>query len=72
MHRNSVGNSDSFGDLKMLSLNVSGLKRRLNYPEFLEQMKHYDVIILLETKLDTTDIVDIDGYTFVETQIAKL
>ena len=45
-------------------LNVCGLKRRLEYPEFNELILKYDIICFAETKLDNTDVISCDGYTF--------
>ena len=42
--------------------NVCGLKRRSLFPEFVEQVSDFDLFRVAETKLDTTDLVNIDGY----------
>ena len=44
---------------------VCGLKRRVQYPDFISFVNQYDVVCLAETKLDETDVVLLDGYTFV-------
>ncbi|MEW8548327.1 MAG: hypothetical protein AB2693_32895 [Candidatus Thiodiazotropha sp.] len=45
-------------------LNVCGLRRRSMFPEFTELIHNYDMFMVTETKLDLTDIIAIDGYTF--------
>ena len=54
-------NSDS---LSLCVLNVCGLKRRLNYPEFLDFLHKYDIMCVTETKTDDSDDVNIEGYAF--------
>lgn len=50
--------------LRIGSINVNGLKRRLSYPEFVEYIYSYDILCILETNMDQHDIVDLNGYTF--------
>ena len=50
--------------LKLECLNVNGLKKRLNYPDFVESISNYDVFCACETHLDNTDIVNINYYVF--------
>ena len=60
-------NSTSFyniDNLKCASLNVCGLKRRLNYPEFYTLINKFDIFCVNETKLDNSDIISVQGYTF--------
>ena len=45
-------------------LNVCGLKRRIQYPEFLTFIKNHKILCFAETKLDSHDIISIDGYTY--------
>ena len=52
-------------DLKFLSLNLCGLKSKLNIPEFKEMVSTYDIIALQETKLNDVDYVDLAGYTII-------
>ena len=49
-------------ELKFLSLNVCGIKSKLNYPEFLTLIKSYDIIGIQETKTDDLDTTEITGY----------
>lgn len=61
-------------NLKFCSLNVNGLKRRINYPDFVEFVKCYDLFCAVETHLDGIDLVDIYSYAFIakhRTQIYK-
>ena len=63
----NVDKTESVENLKYLkfgSLNVNGLKNRLNYPEFVEFIEKHDIFCVLETHLNDSDIVDIDGYVF--------
>ena len=45
-------------------LNVCGLKRRIQCPEFLTFIKNHKILCFAETKLDSHDIISIDGYTY--------
>lgn len=46
----------------MLSLNVCGIKTRLNYAEFTDFISKYDIIGLTETKTDDSDSISLPGY----------
>ena len=46
-------------------LNVCGLKRRALYPEFSEFIKNFDILGTVETKLDSTDVISLQGYKFI-------
>ena len=46
------------------SLNVCGLKRRSNYPDFQDLLKSYDLFFVSESKLDQYDVISVDGFTF--------
>ena len=52
-------------EIKLLSLNVCGLKSRLKTPEFHELISSYDIIGVQETKLDDADSIEIPGYSSV-------
>ena len=54
----------NLGDMKCGSLNVCGLKRRLNYPEFIDTVKEHDIACVSETKIDKYDTITLEGYTF--------
>ncbi|MEW8546069.1 MAG: endonuclease/exonuclease/phosphatase family protein [Candidatus Thiodiazotropha sp.] len=56
--------SSKFEKLRCASLNVCGIKRRVNYPEFCELVQEHDIFCVAETKLDKHDTVQIEGYTF--------
>lgn len=49
---------------------MCGLKRRLHYPEFQSLISNYDVFCVQETKLDNTDVISLNNYTFLS-QIRK-
>jgi hypothetical protein len=51
--------------LKVSTLNVCGLKRRVHYPEFLSIVKSYNIFGVAETKLDEYDMPSIDGNEFI-------
>ena len=56
------GEYDRLETLKFATLNVCGLKPRLNYPDFTDYLSNYDILCLAETKLDQTDIVSLPGF----------
>lgn len=56
--------SSNFDQFKCGSLNVCGLKRRIQYPDFCELVGKYDIFCVNETKLDDFDTINIDGYDF--------
>ena len=43
---------------------MNGLKKRLNYPEFIDLVENFDVFCALETHIDSTDNVDIQNYEY--------
>ena len=45
-------------------LNVCGLRRRSLFPEFSELVSKFDLFFVAETKMDSTDLVNINGYDF--------
>lgn len=47
------------------TLNVCGLKRRCLYPEFTDLVCKYNILCVVETKLDMHDIISIQGYQFI-------
>ena len=53
---NNDGNELRFG-----CINVCGLKRRLNYPEFYDTLSQLDILCVTETKLDHLDVINIPG-----------
>ena len=58
------GNNLSVTSLTIGSINVCGLKRRAEYPEFSDILSKYDLLCVTETKLGQTDVVSVPGYTF--------
>lgn len=54
--------SNSTFYLKVASLNVCGLKRRSEYPDFCDYVRQFDILCFSETKTDNTDVISIKGY----------
>ena len=54
-----------YNELKIGSLNVCGLSRRLSYPEFRELINCYDILAVIETKLDDLDDMSHNNYTYI-------
>ena len=52
-------------NIKCGSLNVCGVKHRLNYPDFCKLVQNYDIFCVNETKIDKYDTIHLDGYTFI-------
>lgn len=48
--------------LKVASLNVCGLKRRSEYPDFCDYVRQFDILCFSETKTDNTYVISIKGY----------
>lgn len=48
-------------NLTLLSLNVCGLRKIFNYPDFLNFVCRYDILCFTEIKTDNTDVIDIPG-----------
>lgn len=44
------------------TLNVCGLRKRSNFPEFFEFMQQFDLLCFDETKIDETDVISFPGY----------
>ena len=59
----TINNTNKF--LKIAHLNVCGLKRRCQYPDFEDLVNQFDIFLVTETKLDCTDVIDIKGYQFI-------
>ena len=57
----SVGTSKQ-KTIKIGSLNVCGLRRRAQYPDFVELVNEYDILCFSETKTDETDIITFPGF----------
>jgi len=50
--------------IKIGTLNVCGLKSRVNCPEFVNLIEQYSIFCVAETKLDKYDEINIPNYTF--------
>jgi hypothetical protein len=48
--------------LTLIGLNCCEIKKRLNYLEFEQMIRKYNIICLVETKTDNIDIVKLEGY----------
>ena len=48
--------------LRILSINVCGLKTKLLCPEFVTLIKSYDIIGIQESKLDNVERITVEGY----------
>ena len=48
--------------LKEANLNFCGLRRRAEYPEFLEFVNDYDLLLFSGTKIDDTDVISFPGF----------
>ena len=62
IHRNETLRTTKYTDLKILSLNVCGLKSKLIHPEFTDLLDQFDIIGLQESTLDDVDVVEIEGF----------
>ena len=51
--------------LRIGSLNVCGLRRRLHYTEFREIINGFDIFGVVETKLDDLDVMSLTNYTYI-------
>ena len=59
-HRPHLNHSD----ISLGSLNVCGLKSKLNSPEFVQLINQYHIFCVVETKLDVHDSIQIPNFTF--------
>ena len=58
-----------------MSLNVCGIKRKLQYPEFINFISNYDILCFVESKTDDTDVIEIPGFVSHmknRTQVARI
>jgi len=51
--------------IKCASLNVCGLKRRVEFPDFYELVNKYDLFFVVETKLDANDVISLPNFKFI-------
>ena len=52
-------------DLLVGCLYVCGLKRRALYPDFSDLIRKFDIFCAVEIKLDSTDVISLQGYQFI-------
>lgn len=45
--------------VKLLMINVCGLVKRIQYPEFMELIEGYDILCFVETKTDDADEINL-------------
>ena len=53
---------------RLASLNVCGLKKRRQYPDFSEILNEYDLLFFSESKISETDIITFPGFCSFEKQ----
>jgi len=69
-HNNCISNdiNSKHGDcvnkgvINLLSLNVCGLIRRSQYPDFIELINKYEILCFVETKTDDPDEINLPGF----------
>ena len=64
---NNCGQSPTIGSLKILNLNVCGIKSKLNCPELIYLIKSYDLMGIKNP--DDIDCIQLPGYRIGSTQI---
>lgn len=62
----NLSHKTKLNDLKIGTLNVCGIKNRVNFPDFVELISKYDVYCCTECKIDSYDEICIDNYTFLK------
>ena len=56
---------NDLSNIKLLCLNVCGLKSKLLYPEFRELIESNDILVFVESKIDEYDILELPkGYLY--------
>ena len=53
----------TYYNLRIISINVCGLKSKVTCPEFISLIENHDIICVQESKLDDVDCVQINGFT---------
>ena len=48
--------------VKLLTINVCRLAKRIQYPEFMELIEGYDILCFVETKTDDADEINLSGF----------
>lgn len=61
-HNTNTNNQSQYKQLKIVSINVCGLKSKLLCPEFISFNNTYDIICVQESKLGDVDLIKKDGY----------
>ena len=52
----NLGLKANFNNLKFYTLNVGGLKSKIKFEDFQEEINSFDIVCLLEIKMDKNDI----------------
>lgn len=66
---NNQRNSLHVSDIKIVSLNVCGLRSKLQTPDFLEFINEHEIVCLTvcltETQTDCADVIDVENDTVI-------
>ena len=65
LNQNNSNKCKSSITLKCGSLNVCGIRRKMQYPEFRDLISNYDLFCVTESKLDNHDLITLPGYKFI-------
>ena len=55
-------------DLKIAFINVNGLFRKAQYPEFIEFIESYDIIGITESNMNEHDELNLDNFSMLKTK----
>ena len=61
----SLNSNKNTSTLRIASLNGCGLKTRLQYPDFIDYFKHFDIFCFEETKFDDMEIIAFPGFKLI-------
>ncbi|MEW8546031.1 MAG: endonuclease/exonuclease/phosphatase family protein [Candidatus Thiodiazotropha sp.] len=61
-HLNHLNHCVNSKTLNIATLNVCGLRKRSQYPDFVEYFDRFDLICFVETKLEDIDVISIPGF----------
>ena len=60
------------GVINLLSLNVCGLIRRSQYPDFIELINKYEILCFVETKTDDADEINLPAFDVIMKNTFKI
>ena len=66
-----VTSKESHSSIKLLSLNICGLKSKLKMPNFEEYIANIHIIALGESNISMSDDIDVNGFKVIETLCNK-